>query len=210
MYLPTGRPTSGRLPHRTYYSPDTPLGENTGLLCGAANPGCSRLSAGSLRLAIRRFLPQETLPKGSSPAHVNASFRGSCGPAPRKRAIRWPEQPALSTRHRQRRNSPPLTPTFPFCPGDPSDYHHGLYRSNYGMLNRNASWRSHSSRPPSSVSACEAVRLLLQWQVRSKGCGLLQKRQVLAIEFRRLLQSYSPGRQPSCDGADDRSLSPSS
>jgi len=28
-------------------------------LCGAANPGCSRLSAGSLRLALRRFLPQE-------------------------------------------------------------------------------------------------------------------------------------------------------
>src|ERR1700691_5205743 len=44
-----------------------------GLLCGAANPGCSRLSAGSLRLAIRRFLPQETLPKGSSVARVNAS-----------------------------------------------------------------------------------------------------------------------------------------
>jgi hypothetical protein len=43
-----------------------------GLLCGAANPGCSRLSAGSLRLAIRRFPPQETLPKGSSPARVNA------------------------------------------------------------------------------------------------------------------------------------------
>jgi NodT family efflux transporter outer membrane factor (OMF) lipoprotein len=32
--------------------------------CGAANPGCSRLSAGSLRLAIRRFQPQETLPPG--------------------------------------------------------------------------------------------------------------------------------------------------
>jgi len=32
--------------------------------CGAANPGCSRLSAGSLRLAIRRFLPQETFPPG--------------------------------------------------------------------------------------------------------------------------------------------------
>jgi tetratricopeptide (TPR) repeat protein len=34
--------------------------------CGAANPGCSRLSAGSLRLTIRRFLPQQTHPKRSS------------------------------------------------------------------------------------------------------------------------------------------------
>jgi len=33
--------------------------------CGAANPGCSRLSAGSLRLAIRRFLPPETFPPGT-------------------------------------------------------------------------------------------------------------------------------------------------
>src|SRR5580658_4068214 len=41
-------------------------------LCGAANPGCSRLSAGSLRLATGRLLPQETLPDGSSVAHVNA------------------------------------------------------------------------------------------------------------------------------------------
>src|ERR1700679_1125410 len=32
--------------------------------CGAANPGCSRLSAGSLRLAIRRSLPPETLASG--------------------------------------------------------------------------------------------------------------------------------------------------
>jgi hypothetical protein len=45
-----------------------------GLLGGAANPGCSRLSAGSLRLAIGRFLPRETLPKGSSVARVNASL----------------------------------------------------------------------------------------------------------------------------------------
>jgi hypothetical protein len=30
---------------------------DSGLLCGAANPGCRRLSAGSLRPAIRRFLP---------------------------------------------------------------------------------------------------------------------------------------------------------
>src|ERR1700678_2625196 len=45
-----------------------------GLLCGAANPGCSRLSAGSLRLATGRFLPQETLPKGPPPARVNALF----------------------------------------------------------------------------------------------------------------------------------------
>jgi len=43
------------------------------LLCGAANPGCSRLSAGFLRLAVRRFLPQETLPSGIRPvAGVNA------------------------------------------------------------------------------------------------------------------------------------------
>src|ERR1700683_4490162 len=45
-------------------------------LCGAANPGCSRLSAGSLRRDLRRYLPQETLPKGSSPARVNA-FRAA-------------------------------------------------------------------------------------------------------------------------------------
>ena len=31
------------------------------LLCGAANPGCNRLSAGSLRIALS--LPQETLPR---------------------------------------------------------------------------------------------------------------------------------------------------
>jgi hypothetical protein len=43
-----------------------------GLLCGAANPGCSRLSAGSLRLRTRRFPPQETLPKGPPPARVKA------------------------------------------------------------------------------------------------------------------------------------------
>jgi lysophospholipase L1-like esterase len=49
-----------------------------GLLCGAANPGCSRLSAGSLRLAIRRFLPQEPLPKGSSPARANAFLLLTC------------------------------------------------------------------------------------------------------------------------------------
>ena len=29
------------------------------LLCGAANPGCSRLSAGSLRLALSRFRSKE-------------------------------------------------------------------------------------------------------------------------------------------------------
>ena len=34
------------------------------MLCGAANLGRSRLSAGSLRLAIRRFLPQEAFPSG--------------------------------------------------------------------------------------------------------------------------------------------------
>jgi hypothetical protein len=44
----------------------------TTLLCGAANPGCSRLSAGSLRLRTRRFLPQETLPQGPPTARVNA------------------------------------------------------------------------------------------------------------------------------------------
>jgi lysophospholipase L1-like esterase len=49
-----------------------------GLLCGAANPGCSRLSAGSLRLHTRRFLPQETLQKGSSPARVNAFLSLTC------------------------------------------------------------------------------------------------------------------------------------
>jgi hypothetical protein len=32
--------------------------------CGAANLGCSRLSAGSLRLGTRWFLPPETLPSG--------------------------------------------------------------------------------------------------------------------------------------------------
>jgi hypothetical protein len=37
------------------------------IICGAANPGCSRLSAGPLRLAIRRFLPQETFPPGIVP-----------------------------------------------------------------------------------------------------------------------------------------------
>jgi hypothetical protein len=48
-----------------------PYGQMSWLLCGAANPGCSRLSASSLRLRVRWFLPQETLPKGSSVARVN-------------------------------------------------------------------------------------------------------------------------------------------
>ena len=52
-----------------------------GLFCGAANPGRSRLSAASLRLRTRRFPPPETLPKGSSVAHVNASFRDLDTPA---------------------------------------------------------------------------------------------------------------------------------
>src|ERR1700693_4727680 len=47
------------------------------LLCGAANPGCSRLSAGSLHFLTRRFLPQETLPKGSS---VALSLETPCRP----------------------------------------------------------------------------------------------------------------------------------
>src|ERR1700721_1005389 len=37
---------------------------NSKALCGAANPGCSRLSAGSFRIARSRFLPQETFPTG--------------------------------------------------------------------------------------------------------------------------------------------------
>jgi hypothetical protein len=41
---------------------DKATGALTAALCGADNPGCSRLSAGFLRLAIGRFLPQETLP----------------------------------------------------------------------------------------------------------------------------------------------------
>src|ERR1700691_2005828 len=41
-------------------------------LCGAANPGCSRLSAGSRHPRTRRFPLQETFPKGSFPARVNA------------------------------------------------------------------------------------------------------------------------------------------
>jgi hypothetical protein len=44
-------------------------------LGGAANPGCSRLSAGSLHLRTRRFLPPETFPKGPSIARVNASWK---------------------------------------------------------------------------------------------------------------------------------------
>jgi hypothetical protein len=61
-------------------------------LCGAANPGCSRLSAGSLRLALHQFLPQETLPKRSSIARVNAVFlppstAKSRRPRPRRKPV---------------------------------------------------------------------------------------------------------------------------
>jgi len=53
-----------------------PLWADATPLCGAANPDCSRLLAGSLRSRTPWFQPQETLPKGSSTAHVNAFFEG--------------------------------------------------------------------------------------------------------------------------------------
>ena len=50
----------------------------------AANPGCRRLSAGALRLALRRFPAQETLAKGSSITRVNASDPRARVPSNRK------------------------------------------------------------------------------------------------------------------------------
>ena len=61
------------------------------LLGGAANRGCSWLSAGSFHSCAGRFLPQETSPKGWSIAPVNATSSAASGESrdgsskPRKR-----------------------------------------------------------------------------------------------------------------------------
>src|ERR1700722_11947245 len=48
------------------------------LLCGAANPGCSRLSAGSPHLCARRFLPPETFPSRDRLPLASTRPRLSC------------------------------------------------------------------------------------------------------------------------------------
>jgi hypothetical protein len=61
------------------------------------------------------------------------------------------------------------------------------YSEQSGIVKENASRCSHHRGSAGSFFAGPAVRLLLWRQVRQEGCRLLQKGQVHAIKFRRLL-----------------------
>jgi hypothetical protein len=82
------------------------------IVCGAANPGCSRLSAGCLYLASRRFLPQETLPSGISffardgrPKSRSAESK-SYGEFPEKGVVKPRKPPVARPRPSQARRVP--------------------------------------------------------------------------------------------------------